>query len=627
MSIIDMILSNSQAGLIDLNLNQEQKVLQASCFPYVLKDYSTHILFGVPKQNQTLEQVKELLLQQIELVKNGDFPDWLIPAIINDLKLSKTKKLENNSSRADNFVKSFILDIDWQTYIDEISILESVTKEEVIAVANKYYNNNYVLVNKNIGEDISIQKVTKPAITPVEVNPNAKSEFLTQILDKEEENIEPDFINYSEDIQTAQVNNVSLSYKQNIENDRFKLFYIADRGTNQNPKLSMAIEYLNYLGTEKISPAQKKEEFYKLGCELNVSIDNKQSFISLTGLSENFEQSVELFEDLLANVVSNEEALVNLKNDMIKKRADQKLDKSAILQRGMVNYAKYGPNNPFTSTLSDQEIESMTSQELIDLVKDMTTYQHRILYYGPQKIENVSQTLSKLHKTPEQLKSIEDGADYEELEINSSKVYVVDYDMKQAEILMVAKGEEFQANKMPLIKLHNEYFGGSMGSIVFQTLRESKALAYSVFSAYSTPRSKDKSHYVTAYIGTQSDKLEEAMIGMNELLDEIPQLQANLDNAKDAVIQKIRTERITKDNILFNYESAKRLGYEYDMRKDIFDNIESYQMEDIKAFHDQYMSGNEFTILVLGNKEELDLKALGKYGPIKFLSLKDIFGY
>ena len=30
---------------------------------------------------------------------------------------------------------------------------------------------------------------------------------------------------------------------------------------------------------------------------------------------------------------------------------------------------------------------------------------------------------------------------------------------------------------MPLIKLHNEYFGGSMGSIVFQTLRESKALA------------------------------------------------------------------------------------------------------------------------------------------------------
>jgi predicted Zn-dependent peptidase len=312
---------------------------------------------------------------------------------------------------------------------------------------------------------------------------------------------------------------------------------------------------------------------------------------------------------------------------MIKKRADQKLDKSAILQRGMVNYAKYGPNNPFTSTLSDQEIESMTSQELIDLVKDMTTYQHRILYYGPQKIENVSQTLSKLHKTPEQLKSIEDGADYEELEINSSKVYVVDYDMKQAEILMVAKGEEFQANKMPLIKLHNEYFGGSMGSIVFQTLRESKALAYSVFSAYSTPRSKDKSHYVTAYIGTQSDKLKEAMIGMNELLDEIPQLQANLDNAKDAVIQKIRTERITKDNILFNYESAKRLGYEYDMRKDIFDNIESYQMEDIKAFHDQYMSGNEFTILVLGNKEELDLKALGKYGPIKFLSLKDIFGY
>ena len=51
-----------------------------------------------------------------------------------------------------------------------------------------------------------------------------------------------------------------------------------------------------------------------------------------------------------------------------------------------------------------------------------------------------------------------------------------------------------------------------MGSIAFQTLRESKALAYSVYSAY-TPRENDKSHYVTAYIGTQADKLAEAMVG------------------------------------------------------------------------------------------------------------------
>ncbi|MGC6429267.1 MAG: M16 family metallopeptidase [Flavobacteriales bacterium] len=627
LSVIDMILSNSQAGLIDLNLNQKQKVLQASCFPYILKDYSSHILFGVPKQNQSLEEVKDLILEQIELVKKGEFPDWLIPAIINDLKLSKIKKLEKNSSRADEFVQSFILGIDWQTYVNQISVLESITKDEVIEVANKYYKNNYVLVNKNYGEDLSVRKVTKPTITPVEVNPNAKSEFLTNLLDKEVENIEPDFLNYSTDVKTAQVNNVSLSYLQNNENDRFKLYYISDRGTNHDPMLKMAIEYLNYLGTDKISPSQKKEEFYKLGCDVSVNIQNEQSFISLTGLNENFTTSVELFENLLANIVPNETALNNLKSDLVKKRSDDKLNKSVILQKGMVNFAKYGAKNPFTTTLSNEEIEEVTSEELIAILKQLTSYQHRILYYGPEKLEIVTNLLTEFHKTPDQLIQIEDNNNFEELDINSTNVYIVDYDMKQVEILMVAKGEKFQAEKMPLIKLHNEYFGGSMGSIVFQTLRESKALAYSVYSAYSTPREKDKSHFVTAYIGAQSDKLEEAMFGMNELLDEVPQLPSNLENAKEAVIQKIRTERITKDNILFNYESAKKLGYNYDMRKDIFENINSYSMDDISNFHNQYMSGNDYTILVLGNKDELDLDALKKHGPVKFLTLEDIFGY
>jgi predicted Zn-dependent peptidase len=627
MAIIDMILSNSQAGLIDLNLSQKQKLLQANCFPYTLKDYSTHILLGVPKQNQSLEEVKDLLLSQVELVKKGEFPDWLIPAVINDLKLSKTKRLESNSSRADDFVQSFILDIDWQTYVDEMSVLESITKEEVMEVANKYYKNNYVLVNKFIGEDKSIKKVTKPAITPVEVNRDTSSQFLTYITEKETENIEPEFLNYKEDIKNSKVNNITLFYKENIENDRFKLFYISDRGNNNNPKLNMAIKYLNYLGTEERSPLQKKEEFYKLGCEVNVSSQEEQSYISLTGLSENFKESIKLFENLLSNVIPNEEALTNLKNDIIKNREDQKLNKSIILRRGMVNYAKYGAINPFTNSLSTQEILDMTSEELIDIIKSMTSYNHRILYYGSQSIEQVSSTLSELHKTPETLMEAEQGFEFDEKEINSTNVYVVDYDMKQTEILMVAKGDQFQSEKMPLIKLHNEYFGGSMGSIVFQTLRESKALAYSVYSAYSTPRNDDKSHYVTAYIGTQTDKLSEAMIGMNELLNDLPQVNANLANAKEAVIQKIRTERITKDDILFSFESAKRLGYDYDMRQDIFNNIDSYSMENIVSFHNNHMSGNDYTILVLGSKDELDIEALKEYGPVKFLSLEEVFGY
>lgn len=626
MRIIDMVLSNSQAGLIDLNLNQQQKVLQASCFPYILSDYSTHILYGSPKQGQSLDELKDLLTAEVEKVKNGDFPDWLLPAIISDMKLSKIKVYESNSSRANEFVQSFIQRIEWKDYVKEIEVLESITKEEVMEVAKKYYQDNYVYVRKNSGEDTEVIKVTKPAITPVEVNRDSQSDFLSKIFDEEVPNIEPDFLDYESDIKQSDIG-VPLLYMQNKENNRFKLFYISDRGKNHSKKLSMAIDYFNFLGTEDMSPAKKKEEFYKLGCDLSLSIQNEQSYISLTGLNDNFEESVKLFEKLLANVVANEEALENLKMNTIKKRDDAKLNKQTILYGGMSNYAKYGPVNPFTNKLTNEEIMAITSDELIDIIKNMSSYEHRILYYGPKSFEETEKSIAELHPIPNELNPIQEVEDFKELDINKTSVYVIDYDMKQAEILMVAKGKEFNAEKMPLIKLHNEYFGGSMGSIVFQTLRESKALAYSVYSAYTSPRENDKSHYVSAYIGTQADKLEEAMVGMNELLTTIPEVEANLENAKEAVIQKIRTERITKDRVLFNYESAKRLGYDYDSRKDIFDNINKFKMSDLTNFHNEHMSGNDYTILVLGNKDELNIKALKKYGDVKFLSLEDVFGY
>jgi predicted Zn-dependent peptidase len=627
MRIIDMILSNSQAGLIDLHLNQEQKVLQASCFPYTLKDYSTHILFGMPKQGQSLDEVKDLLLAEVEKVKSGDFPDWLLPAIISDMKLERIKKFESNSSRANEFVQSFILDIDWMDYSQEMEVLESITKEEVLEVANKYYQDNYVLVRKNLGEDTSIRKVTKPAITPVEVNRDAQSDFLATILETEVSEIEPEFINYQEDIAHSNCGEVELLHKLNTENNRFKLYYITDMGKNHNPKLELAVDYLKYLGTADISPTQKQEEFYKLGCDVSVNSQDEQTYISLSGLDDNFEESVQLFENLLANAVTNDDALHNLKMDVLKKREDAKLSKQTILYSGMANFAKYGAKNAFTNQLSEEELMAVSSEELLSIIHNLTSYEHRVLYYGPKEVDEASSSISELHQIPSALQTIPEGGEYAELDINKTSVYVVDYDMQQAEILMVAKGSKYNAEKMPLIKLHNEYFGGSMGSIVFQTLRESKALAYSVYSAYSTPRTADKSHYVTAYIGTQSDKLKEAMIGMDELLTDLPEVEANLENSKDAIIQKIRTERITKDKVLFNYESAKRLGSEADSREEIFNNIEKFTMEDLQNFHQEYINGNEYTILVLGSKGELNLDALKEYGEVKFLTLEDVFGY
>ncbi len=626
LTMIDMVLSNSTAGLIDLNLNQKQRLIGGGCFPYILEDYSVHGFYGTPKQGQNLEEVKDLLLSQINEVKKGNFPDWLVDAIISDLKLDKIKKMETNSGRANEFVEAFTLGISWKDYQDELSKLTNISKQDIIDFANARYNDNYVVVYKRNGEDKSVRNVTKPTITPVTVNRKDQSDFLKNLLAEETSDVEPVFLDYDKDIQQSKIGDVELIYKQNIENDRFKLDYIFDMGTDNDNRLKLATDYFKFLGTDEMNSLAKQEEFYKLGCDLTVSCTANKTQLTLSGLSNNFKASVALFENLLANVVEDEKALMNLKLVEKKSRSDAKLNKQMI-RRAMSNYARYGAASSYTNVLSEQELDSLKSTELVELIHNLTSYNHIITYYGPEDINNIVSNLKSLHISQNNLKDLPAKQDFLELEMDQAKVYVVDYDMKQAEIIIQSKGDKLDMTKYPEIKFHNEYFGGGMSSIVFQDMRESKALAYSVYSTYTIPRDTSKSHYLFSYIGTQADKLEEAMIGMNDLLTNMPEAESNMKNAKESIEQKIRTERFTKSMVIDEYLRAKKLGLDYDIRKDLFDVVENFDMTNLKDFHDSYIAKGDRVIIVLGKKDELDLNVLANYGEVEYLTLEDVFGY
>jgi predicted Zn-dependent peptidase len=263
---------------------------------------------------------------------------------------------------------------------------------------------------------------------------------------------------------------------------------------------------------------------------------------------------------------------------------------------------------------------------LISIINGITSYQHRILYYGSNSSAELVSILNTLHKVPATLTTIPAPEKFEEVAANTN-VYVIDYDMKQAEVILLSKDGLFNKDNASMSRIFNEYFGGGMSSVVFQEMRESKALAYSVYSSYSIPRKKTEYNHVFSYIGTQADKLPEAMKGMMELINNMPESENNFKASKEAVLQGIRSERITRSAILFNYESAQRLGLDYDIRKDIFKNVPNITLPEIKKFELDHLKNKEYTVLVIGKKESLDMKTLEKYGKVTFLTLKDVFGY
>ncbi|GAB3298951.1 insulinase family protein [Hymenobacter humi] len=626
--MLDKILTNGQAGLIDLDLNQQQKVLQATSFTDLNTDYSTHVIYGNPRQGQKLDEVKSLLLAELAKVKAGNFPDWLIPAIINNDKLERTKSYESNEARASAMYEAFIQRVDWKDYLQQQETFASITKEEIVKFANDNYGENYVTVYKRTGTDPNKVKVVKPAITPVPANRDAASTYYKQITAMPSSALEPVFVDYKKDIQqTAIKPGLPLFYTRNAENGLFNLYYILDVGTNNDPRWGLATDYLQYLGAGKYTAAQLQQEFYKLGCSFSVNSGTDRIFVTLNGLDTNLEPALKLFEQLLNAPKPDAAALKNMVAGTLKARQDAKLNKGVILNAAMVNYVKYGPKNPFTNVLSEKELKAVKPEQLTALIKKLPTLEHRVLYYGPRPQEGTAALLKAEHRTPAKLAPAPAAKDFAEQPLKDKKVYWVDYNMVQAEIIFLTKGDVYNKGMVPTVALYNEYFGGGMGSIVFQDLRESKALAYSASSRYANADKVGRSNYNMSYIGTQSDKLPEAMAGMEALLTDMPVAEANLEIAKNSIRNSISTERITKGNVLLSYERARRLGLDYDLRRDVYTGTQNMTFDELKKFQQAKIKGQNQVILVIGSKDRLNFKELAKYGAVQQLTLKEIFGY
>lgn len=626
--LTDMILANSQAGLIDINLKQQQKVLQPSSYLDYLNDYSIHIFTGRPREGQRLEDVKDLLLEQVDLVKKGQFEDWLIEAVINDMKMNSIRGSQSNWSRSNDLVIAFTNDIPWERFAGEIESLRKYTKEDIVRFANEHYQDNYAVVYKRTGKDANAMKVSKPAITKVTLNKEAQSPFHQALAKNEVEKLTPVFLDYENDIRKLKMKgDVEVLYTPNTENELFTLYYLSDVGSNNDPTMSIAVEYLEYLGTSDMSAEDVKKEFYKLGCNYGVYAAEDQTYIYVQGLDENMDQSIQLFEKLLGDPQADEEALKKMIDGIFKKREDAKKDKWTIMFSGLMNYGLYGPKSPFTNVIANADLRNLKSDDLIAIIRDFTKTQHRVLYYGPRSEEEIIGSLDKYHVLPDTLKPVPPPVHFRMADATEPTVYWADYDMVQEEIMFLSKGEQFDKSRIPISRMFNEYFGGNMSSPVFQELREAQGLAYSAFAYYGTAEKPADNDLFYAYIGTQADKQPESMKAMLGLLDNFPRSENGFEVARNAILNQIESERITRTGILFNYESARRRGLTYDIRKDIYGQVQKFTLDDVAAFQQQYLKDKKFNVVLIGNRNKINFGDLEKYGNVQELSLDEIFGY
>ncbi|PIQ21908.1 MAG: peptidase M16 [Cytophagales bacterium CG18_big_fil_WC_8_21_14_2_50_42_9] len=623
LKMINKILYNGRVGLFDQNLRRGKAVLHAYAFDFPLTEYSLHVIGGSPRKGQKLEEVKDLFLEQIELIKQGKFEDWLIPAIANNTAIEQMKAYETNKSRVNAFVNAFISGQELADYIKQMEDFGNITKQEVMAVANKYYGQNYAVIYKLKGETPLIQEVEKTAITALNFDREAQSDFFKEVIALPTTTVKPIFLDYKKEITALSVNEqLPLYYRQNKDNGLFSLHLIWDN-TN-DPLLSLSL----FLDADKDVTRQFKQDLYKLGCSISIGQFNSAWFtLSLSGLDVNFEKALALFENYLQHFQVNKVDLAGSIADLLKERENTKTNR-IFLEYGITKYIQYGSKNPFNNELSAEELKKITSQKMETIRKNRLGYKHRLEYFGPRPAPEVAALLEQYHKTSGTLKLLPTLNRYSAQALKEPKVYFVDVKSMQAEIYFLSRPISYDKQRAPAIMLYNQYFGEGMNSVFWQELREKKGLAYATSSTYGIADFKDQNDYIYSYMGTQPDKLPEALAAMQNLLNkDMPYNKTDFNSAKENIINNIASQRITRESILYKYMDAIRLGLDYDIRQDIYEKMNSLKPEDIQQFHQQYVKGQNPILIVIGSKKAIDFKVLQKYGKIVELTLNDIYGF
>lgn len=629
LNVVSQILYNGQAGLIDLNLMQQQKALSAYCYPMTMADYSVFTMQGRPKQGQTLDEVKDLLLGELKKLRDGDFDEKILEANINNFKLGQLQQLESNDARADWFVESFVNGSDWADEVTSLERISKLTKADIVAFANNFLKeNNYAVIYKKQGKDPNEKKMSKPAITPIVMNRDTASTFLKEVQATAVQPIEPVFLDYSKDLSLATAKSgIPVIYKQNTDNDLFQLMYLFDMGNRNDKALGTAAQYLEYLGTSDMTPEEVKSEFYRMACSFYVSPGSERTYIVLSGLNENMPKAVELFEKLLADAQANPEAYANLVNDELKARKDAKLNQAQNFSR-LRTYMTWGPQNAATNILSEKELKEMDPQALVDRIHNLNSYKHRITYYGPSTQDELLAVIQKEHRVPETLNDVPEGIEFKQQPTNETRIYLAPYEAKQIYMAQYSnRGEKFDQSVESDRNIYNEYFGGGMNSIVFQEMRESRGLAYSAWAGLNKPGYPKYDYSFSSYIATQNDKMLDAINTFNDIINNMPESEAAFRLAKEGLTARLRTERTIKSGVIWSYINAQDFGLNTDSRIQLYQDVQKATLQDVINFQQKWIKDRTYFYCILGDKKDLDMEALKKVGTVVELKTEDIFGY
>jgi predicted Zn-dependent peptidase len=335
--------------------------------------------------------------------------------------------------------------------------------------------------------------------------------------------IEPSFVEEGQDYRVLEfAEGVPLYYAPNPLNDLFTFSITVDVGTDTNEKLGLAAAVMDKAGTPSLSNEELQKEWYRMGSEFRFGAGENQSSISISGLDEQFAPTLDLMLELVHNPVAEEQTLEELKGIILKSREDQKESPQAI-SRALYLYNRYGEESPMLESLTSEEIVATSLAELLGLPGSLLDYKHTIAYTGSMALEELVEVLREHHPVGADLLDPPPYRFRTTRNFDATEIYLVNKETAQSQVRIEFPDGSFDEDLSLIASIYNNYFGSGMSSVVFQELREARALAYSAAASYAQGSREDAENLMLGAIGSQTDKTVDAVTAFVDLIDNMPE--------------------------------------------------------------------------------------------------------
>ena len=258
---------------------------------------------------------------------------------------------------------------------------------------------------------------------------------------------------------------------------------------------------------------------------------------------------------------------------------------------------------------------------------DLYSKKHEVLYYGPAEEVAALKMVSDHHKIADNPQPLAKERPLHR-KVAGNEVLLAPYDANQFYYLQYSdRGEKFNVANDPGVTLYNNYFGSGMNAIVFQEMREARGLAYSARASLVAPSFPEDDYYFQAFIASQNDKLKDAVLAFDQIINNMPESEQAFQVAKASILSQLRTRRVTGMNVLNQYLSLRDMGLSESRDKAVFEAVQNMTLADVKAFQEKWIKNREYIYGFLGREDDFDSAFISTLGPVTHLTLEDIFGY